>query len=284
MTFNSDTEAIEQPQKVHAVEFDVRGVVSRFTSARRPLIIAGQTYAPGRIKVNASKTSSKTVKRTIEIETSIDETTQAYVANAVPATTKIKVMEVYVETNNCRTIFSGRLIRVTLTAPGSAKITAEGGTTQFREEFNGLSFSSDCNNDLFDERCGLQESDYETIVNVASVSGNTITGLQLAAPVFPLDRNPDPSQLAEWWIGGFIMLDDETDIRMITEYDGGTSIELQFPFDSRVTPGVRLKAFPGCRKDAPTCLAKFQNVNPGGFLGFPYVPNTNPVIFSIDRG
>jgi uncharacterized phage protein (TIGR02218 family) len=117
---------------------------------------------------------------------------------------------------------------------------------------------------LFDDGCGLSEMDYqvETTVNVA--------GSEM--------ESGDFSAFADgYFTGGYVKIG--SDMRLITDHVEST-IVLHVPFGSYVASGAEVLAYPGCDGSPATCKNKFDNFE-DGFLGFPYVPDKNPVIWGV---
>jgi len=278
MAFNTQIKQTEQGNLLHAFDFNVRGVVTRYTGHRTPISIAGNEYTPARISVNRSKFNSSIEKTTVEIKAELDDLTLKSAANAVPADINVTIYEVFLTTMVCRTFFVGKVIRTNLVDPKSAVIVVESNSDVFRREFPPFVHSAFCNHNLFDNLCGVQKALYETQATVSVLGTSTVTSPDILSPVFPVACTPTAGELTTWFVGGFATLFDESDVRLITAHSGDT-ITLQFPFDSRVTVGTTLKLFPGCQRSSQTCRDKFCNL--GKNLNFPYIPRENPVLFNF---
>jgi len=114
-----------------------------------------------------------------------------------------------------------------------------------------------CNNALFDEHCGLNKTSYKVTANISDIDG-----LVLTSPTFAFYPNE------YFYLGECIMVKSGiTQERLITEHTGD-KITLQNPL-SDVEIGDIVDAYPGCNKQASTCLNKFGNILQ--FTGFPYL-------------
>lgn len=123
-------------------------------------------------------------------------------------------------------------------------------------------YQSVCNHQLFDSGCGLSASSYRLITTV------TVDGSKLISGDFA--SKPDG-----YYTLGYVEYAHE--IRLITNHEGNT-IWLQLPFDTS-PDGKEVYVYPGCDKRPETCKAKFDNLD--HFLGFPYIPLKNPVIWGV---
>jgi len=127
-----------------------------------------------------------------------------------------------------------------------------------------LVYSSYCNNTLFDVRCSLSRHDYRRTTTVAVVHGGSALQSSLFSS-FP----------ADYFTYGYVRYRDE--YRMITKHTGDL-VYLHAPFDQDVD-GKIVEVYPGCDKTPQTCQNKFNNL--ANFLGFPYIPSKNPVLWGI---
>jgi len=117
---------------------------------------------------------------------------------------------------------------------------------------------------IYDTNCGVDESLYEVTGPVSAISSSTytVTGLNAYS--------------ANYFGGGFAIYD--TDMRLVT-FHSGNDITLQLPFDSRVSVGTTISVYPGCTGNPSICLNRFNNIS--NYLGMPYVPNSNPVLWGV---
>lgn len=130
-----------------------------------------------------------------------------------------------------------------------------------------LVYSAYCNNTLFDSRCGLTTLSYRLRTKFYYVSGNS------QVLYSPLLKNYS----ADYFTYGYIEYGHHW--RLITKHDNSNGyIYLHASFDESVD-GKTMSAFAGCDKTPQTCQSKFNNL--ANFLGFPYIPLKNPVIWGV---
>lgn len=114
-----------------------------------------------------------------------------------------------------------------------------------------------CNHALFDSGCSLDQTTFEVEAVITEITGNTIKAIEFSGfddQYFYLGE----SKLVK---GG------RTRKAMILDHVGDT-IKTQIPIPG-LAVGDTLKVYPGCDKQAVTCLRKFNNVN--RFAGAPYM-------------
>lgn len=280
MTFNDEIVKPKQPIIYQLFEFNLEGVITRYTNKKNgDEVFLGNTYRSVKIETGRANFNTKVEKTTIEIKMALDANNIKYISNSVAADLEVTVTDMIPSVGFCKTAFVGEVIDVTV-QNNTAKLVVESSTKVFRDKFPPLVHSAFCNHLVFDGGCKLLELAYETQVTVSGINGNVIEASALASPVFPSPFVPTSGQLDNWFIGGHVKLFDGTDIRLITDYaTTKDSITIQFPFDNRVTVGTVLKVYPGCDRSPETCRDKFNNVE--NFLGFPYIPRQNPVLFSF---
>lgn len=125
-------------------------------------------------------------------------------------------------------------------------------------------YSALCNNTLYDSVCGVQKGNYKVEAVVQEQERGTI----LYSSTF--ESYPD-----DWFTYGFVIYKNAQ--RMITKHIGGY-LYLHAPFSTSVN-NQTVAVYPGCDKSPQTCKNKFNNFN--NFVGFPYIPSKNPVIWGL---
>lgn len=120
-----------------------------------------------------------------------------------------------------------------------------------------------CNNQLYDDFCGVNREDYDHVVTLESVSAD---GLTLASAGF--------DALAD----GYFQFGEvvwQSHRRMIVEHSGET-VKLQYKIQD-LAAGQIVTAYAGCDWKYATCSSRFSNTN--NFFGMRYVPYKNPTLF-----
>lgn len=132
-------------------------------------------------------------------------------------------------------------------------------------------YQSYCNHTVFDDGCGLAESSWRLQLNniTVSVDGDYIQDTQLGS-------------YAEDYFGlGVASSIDGEFMRFITRHDyANDRVYLHIPFSSsEVVTGDNIYVYPGCDGSPATCVDRFNNLLK--FLGMPYIPSNNPVMWAF---
>lgn len=128
-------------------------------------------------------------------------------------------------------------------------------------------YSPYCCNTLYDSRCGLNRYAYQVLTKITAVSSN---GKILQSASFSVgSENYFQYGYVEW----------NKNYRLITASSSSSSnITLHVAFDGDVV-GQIVSVYTGCDKTPQTCQSKFNNLS--NYLGFPYIPTKNPVIWGF---
>lgn len=129
-----------------------------------------------------------------------------------------------------------------------------------------LIYSSYCNNTLFDNRCQVQRSSHTYSTQVTTTANGSI----LAADIFG-------SVSEDYFTYGYVAY--KNNYRWITKHDKTNGlVYLHVPFDVDIN-GKTVVVYAGCDKSPQCCRDRFNNLS--NFLGFPYIPSKNPVIWGL---
>ncbi len=130
-----------------------------------------------------------------------------------------------------------------------------------------LIYSSYCNHTLYSQGCNVLPSLYA--VRTIVTYGEKPTILRASA----FGTYPD-----NYFTYGYVDYRGQ-EYRLITYHNRAQSlIYIHAPFDTNIN-GKEVVVYAGCDKTARTCKEKFNNLE--NFLGFPYIPSKNPVIWGI---
>jgi uncharacterized phage protein (TIGR02218 family) len=119
---------------------------------------------------------------------------------------------------------------------------------------------------VYDSGCGLDDTVWRVAATITQVSGS-----MLVASAFGDYDN-------DYFKGGWITYGQ--DMRLVTSHTkSSASVTLQIPFDSRMYVGASVWTYPGCDGAPSTCKNKFNNILK--FLGMPYIPSRNPILWGF---
>jgi hypothetical protein len=114
-------------------------------------------------------------------------------------------------------------------------------------------------------------ADFTTTGTITALTDDYVEAAEFAAKE---TAESDPV----WFALGVVRVGNET--RLATGTNGAGRLYLNFPFRSAIV-GDTITAEAGCSKRIGVCTGKFNNLV--NFLGFPYVPNTNPQFEALSQ-
>lgn len=158
------------------------------------------------------------------------------------------------------TIFAGITAEIDV-ADNLISITANDYRTLLTAQSPHNVFQAGCRHTLFDAGCTLSADAFK--VSGALVAGSTRAVLK-TTPVVPAGSGT-------FSLGRIIMTSglNNTFVRTVSVWDGGTTFSLLNPLPFDVAEGDTFDALPGCDKQQATC-SKFANL--ANFGGQPYIP------------
>lgn len=188
-----------------------------------------------------------------------------YIANYPLPQTMVDIYRVLVSDpdETYKKIFSGYVNKVTF-KDQTCSAECVGGSAVFLQKAPKIIYQAYCNHDLFDSKCQVLEASFSEGITDPTQNGSEITHADLAG--YP----------SGFFTGGTIKRFDFLDYRLVTNHVGDT-ITLQAPFAPPIRGYFVVSA--GCDKNPETCEEKFDNLV--HFLGFPYIPQQNPIIYGF---
>lgn len=263
MAFKGNMQATVQPGLMELYEFTRGNEIQRYTTWQEEITFGGQVYKSAVIKRSplSLDQSFKAIK--VDIELPLRDPVVDYIANTPVEPVLVRIYQVFeVDLSDYQVIFAGAIKSITL-KDKFGKLVCESVSKVFKLKLPNVIYQAFCNHRLFDLGCTLNDAVWKVETAV------TISGSDLVSNDFAAYPNG-------YFTGGHVAFD--TDMRLITNHVGDT-ITLQIPFDTRVQSGTIIKGYPGCDKNPATCLNKFNNMD--NFLGMPYIPSSNPVIWGF---
>lgn len=160
-------------------------------------------------------------------------------------------------------IYKGRIGNVEFGAKGAIKVSMSSILRIGESKGPAVQVQRFCNHTTYDEFCTLNAADFTTSGTV-SVIGE----YYIEATAFGAKATAEGD--ANWFALGKVFLGSE--IRLCVG-QAGNRLYLNADFDS-ATVGDAISALAGDDRSIVICDGKFGNVD--NFLGFPYIPNSNP--------
>ena len=239
---------------------------SRYTSYTEDITFGGDIFRTAPIKRSGISYDTNFGNVVLTITAPLLDALNAHIANQPIETVHVTVYRALLSDLTDWEIFFQGSVRTVTIENKVARAVVEANSEILRSRVPIIIFQSECNWDLADGNCGLQEEDLsiEGVVNSITNISYEMTGLSAYAD--------------DYFTGGVATFG--TDFRLITDYDQSSGIiTLQVPFDARVAVGATLDLLPGCDGSPDTCKNKFDNFD--NYLGMPYIPTTNPVMWGF---
>jgi uncharacterized phage protein (TIGR02218 family) len=263
MTLTAEYPKAEMEGLPEMYDIEYAGTHERFTSWSQDLTFLGYVFHTAPIKRSGFTFDKEFSNVSVTIGAPVTAGFERWISNApLEPTTCTIYRALKSDLSEYTILFSGNIITV-----GFKNMVAEARCESNSGILNHVAprivYQSYCNHELFDGGCGL---DYTAYLVNATV---TVAGAVLSSATF--DTYDDDY----FRVGRCIFGSDE---RLITDHTG-TDITLHMPFDATLTSGSQVTVLPGCNGSTTVCKA-FNNFD-DHFLGFPYIPTKNPVVWGV---
>lgn len=264
MSFSTNLQTTEQTALPELYEFVSGAQTERYTSFASGLTFRGNFYKAAPLKRSGFSEDTQFGNVKVTITAPLFETLIHYLANQPIEPTRVTIYRALEsDLSDYRILFSGFIKQVSM-RDRLASAVCESNSQVLSAKIPTVIYQSFCNHSVFDSGCGLNNLDWRVMALISTVESATLTSTSFAA----FDDG--------YFIGGQIRYD--SDLRLITNHLDNT-VTLQIPFDSRVKVGTTVEVFPGCDGSPTTCKNRFNNLT--RFLGMPYIPSHNPVLWGF---
>ena len=236
----------------------------RFTSYRNDLTFLGNKWLARPIKRSGFQRDTEFGAVSVTITALILGTLKRYIANQPVEPTNVTIYRATSsDLSSYIILFDGQITNVAVQG-NMIQATCENRSAFLRQRLPRVIYQAFCNHNIFDGGCALNLAAYAVSGKISGIAGNTISCAAWGA------------RPSEWFRGGHVVVSH--DMRLITAHSGNT-LTLQTAFGQYVVPGLTATAYPGCDGDPETCKNKYNNI--AHFLGMPYIPSRNPVIWGF---
>ncbi len=263
-SYDTNLEQIEQVAFPEFYDITYGATTERYTSWNKDTIFQGVEYKAVSIKRSSFHFDIKMSAVTVNVAAPTLNSFARFIANQPIEPTTIKIYRaVEDDLTDYELLFTGEVLTVSHSgqvATGNCVSTSGNLDVTFPR----IVHQSFCNWMLFDTQCTLNNTAYIIQATITDISGADYTAVEFGA------------EASGYITGGWVEF--ENDMRFITLHSGSV-LSLQLPFDSRVIVGSSVDVYPGCDGNPETCRNTFNNFD--NFLGFPYIPSTNPVIWGL---
>ncbi len=232
-----------------------------YTSADHSITYDGHVYLPAAIQRGDIVKESELNNVQLDITFPIADFARRYVVTS-PVYSTLVTIYLYQDNANVFMAYEGEITKISLSGGNTCSITLKE-HTELDIKLPRILIQPACNHILFDSNCSLVKNTWKVPAVVDTIGDLEITCAILA------------SYADGYFTQGIAEFDG--DLRFILGHWGGR-ITFYYPFiDLEV--GDTVNVFPGCDKSPSTCKNKFNNL--AHYLGCPYVPRKNPVLFGI---
>lgn len=267
MSYTTNLAASQQESMPEMFLLTSGSQIERYTSYQSSVTFLGQTFKAGAIKRSSLSYDSTFGSVGVKITAQLIDTFSQYVANQPITPTRIKIYRaISSDLTDYVVLFSGQVKEVTI-AGNKAQATCESKSLYLSKRLPTIIYQAYCNHDVFDAGCGLNANSWKVTGSLTGVSGSTITSSSWSNAAGYEDG---------YWTGGRVVVG--SDMRLVIDHTDDT-LTLQIPFGSSVITGTSVDAYPGCDGSPQVCKNKFDNLDK--FLGMPYIPSRNPVIWGF---
>lgn len=263
MTYDTNLEAIEQVSTPELYLL-ISGIdIERYTSYNSDLNFQGFLYKSRSIQRSSFTMDQNFAPVEVTVTAPLTEIFTRYISNnpVEPATLTI-YKAISTDLTDYAIIFKGVFEGIQINNR-QAQARFKNRLMNLKMRLPKILYQSYCNWDVFDSDCKVSEGDHR-VETVVTVSGATLTSTAFGA-----------YSDGHFTAGRVVFGANE---RWVTNHVGNV-LTLQVPFDSRLSTGSTVIAYPGCDGSVSTCKTKFNNFT--NFLGMPYIPDNNPVIYGV---
>lgn len=261
MTYNASEASVSGSKPVELYRF-VRGTRRwYYTTADVIVTYNGETYSPQVLRRGELPQNEERDNATLDLfmDLSLDMV-QEFISGSSPVPTDVTVIRHHRDetvAGEYAVIFLGS-IAVIVFAEGEVHLTCVPIQKSIQRKVPRWLYQPQCNHMLYDQYCTVNPAGYTFSGTITAIVARTLT-------VPTASAKPDG-----YYNGGYIT-DGET-FAFIQQHTGTSLLLLATTVNIKVGDAITMTA--GCDRDAATCQLKFANLP--NFMGFPYIPGTNP--------
>jgi uncharacterized phage protein (TIGR02218 family) len=277
-TFAANLESTEQKAIPELYKIERGSDTFRYTSYSSGLYFQGEYYEAATIARGSLHTDVKLAKITMVLSTPLTDEMKDYIPKFPILPTTVTVYRARIDDlSEYSLLISGRIVSIQIKEQ-QVNAVIEAKSKTLSRKIPRIVYQSFCNHDVFDAGCKLDGDLWKVETTITAISANR-TYMDLAFQGGVWSEAYD-----KYFTGGRVVFGD--DMRLITGHIQGTHISpnphtivLHIPFDYTLEVGAAVTVYPGCDGNPNTCLDKFGNYR--NFLGFPTIPDHNPVIWGF---
>jgi uncharacterized phage protein (TIGR02218 family) len=264
MTYATEIAEQEQEAMPEFYEITSGGNVWYYTTYVEGLVFRGVAHEAASVRRSGFTQDTEFGKVELNLQAPVTDVFALYIANLPIEPTQVTIYRaIKSDLSDYVTLFSGTLKSVTI-KDRVAMAKCEARSSLLSSRLPTVIYQSYCNHDVFDDGCELPILTWRVVATITDITGYTITSATFGG------------YADDYFTGGRVQ--HGSDFRLVTDHVGNV-LNLQLPFDARLEVGEDVTVMPGCDGSPATCKNKFNNLL--NFLGFPYIPSSNPVIWGF---
>lgn len=268
--FTDNLEATQQSPIPEFYTFDSAGSIERYTNYSQSLTFLGYTFTAASIARGPIRFDTKFGNIKMVITTPLTPNISKYIANQPIEPIEVVVYRSHIDHLDQYQIFFKGKIKYVSFSKKIASAQCVSSQKFLTAKVPPYIYQSFCNHDIYDDGCGVDSNLYRRTATVVSLPNN--------GKDIQFSFNDGGGAVAvDYFKGGKVNFDN--DIRFVTGHSVADTVNLHIPFDSRLEVGSEIEVYPGCDGDPETCINVYNNLNK--FLGMPYIPSQNPVIWGF---
>lgn len=272
MSYDTFGDTIDSSRPVELYRITQGGLTWEWTSSEEDRTVASLPYVAQVLRRGAIAQSPQDRGRRLKIEVPSTNDFARRFRRSTPAQRAfLTIQRVQLEDlSDPQTLYRGQVLSVSFPGNGKrAEITCAPLIAAAGRQVPRYTFMGSCNNVLFDDRCGVDDTDaaFRLVANVSGVSGAVIT--------VPGASSYGP----DWFVGGWVEVNGGDDSRAILA-QSGDDLQLLIPFASSPL-GQPAIVLAGCDHEIDgDCDTKFYTAedplsNVINYYGFAFVPKEN---------
>jgi uncharacterized phage protein (TIGR02218 family) len=267
--YTDNLEATQQAAMPEFYVFTSGSTVERYTTYATDLTFLGQNFAAASIQRGGIVHDTNFGEIKLNITTPITPNMAKYIPNQPIEPVLITIYRSHIDYLAQYEVFFNGVIKHVQFAKKLASAQCVSSNKFLTTKIPTVIYQAFCNHDIYDDGCGVDSFVYRRVCTVTDINNN---GADIDIALVS-----GSSFLAGDFIAGKVNY--LTDARLITGHASQLNLELHVPFDSRLTVGAEVHVYPGCDGDPDTCLNVYNNLD--NFLGMPYIPSRNPVVWGF---
>lgn len=266
MSYDSAEKSVAGAQPIELYRFTRGLTIWTYTTADVAIVYNGETYVPQTMRRGELAQNNEQTNAVLDLylDPSIDVAAQ-FVSGGTPAPTSVTLIRRHRDdptVSEQAVIFIGQVGSVEFNT-GEAHFTCVPFQRALERKIPRILYQTTCNHMLYDQFCTVDPTPFTNAGAITAIVGRVLT-VPAAA-----------SQPDGYYNGGYLR--DGDNFAFIQTHTTTQLLLLNLPPSFLVGDAIKMTA--GCDRRQSTCVAKFNNLP--NFMGWPYIPDTNPYTSSI---